>query len=281
MGFSSKESVAEMRELTQALRNKQNGEARLQQLLDGMNALCDQDTEFYIWDKDSTNSMDGVLQRVHSFRTEADARKYIEIDKEARELHNVLYGCKSYYPLSYSIGTAAEYRAAVKTAAAQAERKQREAFKAYVIKQNEKDTEEIKALKAFRAVYHQFNGKVINKRFTDAIDAAVKKYDFFVSSGEASWAPFLTLLKFYDINGESRLYFRDKVWRKGGPASMERLRRNCCKNTLTHAATKSRSAQQHKRRSLRMYGAPKRLFVNWTNSGQATARSCAAGPGYM
>ncbi len=217
MRFLDKESAAEMRELTQALRNKKNDEARFKQLENNLKALCAQSSaEFYIWKKDSVNLEEGVLQCVHSFRTEADARKYIELESEARDLYCAIHNCKIYYPISYNVGTADEYRAAVKAAAAQAEKEQREAFSAYVIEQNEIETAEIQALESFRAVCHQFNGKIINKRFVDALRVAVKEYGFIVLSGDESWAPKITLLKFRGNERISCLHFRDNVWQKGG-----------------------------------------------------------------
>ena len=133
-------------------------------LVEANNLIC-KDGEVCIWRSDN-------METVNFFATKEDAQKYID-------LHYQFSREEGRKELAYSIGTEADYMAAVK----EFERKKT----ANEVKEYCKHVDaligckhrEIKALDGLIQVCRQFDGKVLNKRFHDAVKAATGLYNSF------------------------------------------------------------------------------------------------------
>ena len=133
-------------------------------LVEAHNLIC-KDGEVCIWRSDN-------LETVNFFATKEDAQKYID-------LHHQFSREEGRKEVAYSIGTEADYMAAVK----EFERKKT----ANEVKEYCKHVDaligckqrEIKALNGLIQVCRQFDGKVLNKRFHDAVKDATGLYNTF------------------------------------------------------------------------------------------------------
>lgn len=127
--------------------------------------LISNDGKVWAWKSDN-------IEAVNFFATKEDAQKYVELRRQWRQENGM-------EAESYSIGTESDYMAAVK---------KHEAYKkANEVKEYCKHVDaligcrqrEIKALDGLIQVCRQFDGKVLNKRFHDAVKAATGLYNSF------------------------------------------------------------------------------------------------------
>ena len=133
-------------------------------LVEAHNLIC-KDGEVCIWRSDN-------METVNFFATKEDAQKYID-------LHHQFSREQGRKEVAYSIGTEADYMAAVK----ELERKKT----ANEVKEYCKHVDaligcrqrEITALDGLIQVCRKFDGKVLNKRFHDAVKAATGLYNSF------------------------------------------------------------------------------------------------------
>ena len=115
-----------------------------------------------------SETMDGVRH----FLTVDDAQRYIE-------LHHQLSRDHGRQEEAYSIGTEADYIAAAQKFERKKKANEVKAYCKHVDKLIECRQREIKALDGLVEVCRQFDGKVINKRFHDAVEAATGFYNSF------------------------------------------------------------------------------------------------------
>ena len=128
--------------------------------------IC-KDGEVWAWKSDK-------LEAVNFFATKEDAQKYIELRHQlSRE--------KGMEVESYSIGTEDDYMAAVKKHEAEKRANEVKEFCVHVDALIECRQREINAMDGLIQVYRQFDGKVLNKRFHDAVK---KVTGFYSSFGE-------------------------------------------------------------------------------------------------
>ena len=120
--------------------------------------LISNDGKVWAWKSDN-------IEAVNFFATKEDAQKYIELRRQWRQEKGVEVE-------SYSIGTEADYMAAVKKYEADKKANEVKEYCQHVDALIERRQLEIKALDGLIQVCRQFDGKVLNKRFRDAVKEA-------------------------------------------------------------------------------------------------------------
>ena len=156
----------------------------MKQILEEAKKLVCNDGEVWLW---KSESMDGVRH----FSTKDDAQKYIELWHQwSRE--------KGRKEESYSIGTEDDYMAAAKKYEADKKANEVKEYCKHVDALIERRQLEIKALDGLIQVCRQFDGKVLNKRFHDAVQKVTGLYNSF---GEYEFK-----LEHYDYCRNSREY---------------------------------------------------------------------------
>lgn len=128
------------------------------------NLICN-DGEVWLW---KSESLDGVRH----FATKEDAQKYID-------LHHQFSRENGSEEESYSIGTEDDFMAAAKKHEADKKANEVKAYCKHADALIERRRLEIKALDGLIQVCRQFDGKVLNKRFLDAIHEATGFYSTF------------------------------------------------------------------------------------------------------
>lgn len=127
----------------------------MRQILEEARKLICNDGEVCLW---KSESLDGVRH----FATKEDAQKYIDLYHQwSRE--------KGWKEESYSIGTEDDFMAAAKKHEADKKANEVKAYCKHVDALIERRQLEIKALDGLILVCRKFDGKVINKRFRDAV----------------------------------------------------------------------------------------------------------------
>ena len=133
-------------------------------LVEAKNLVC-KHGEIWLWKSDN-------IEAVNFFATKEDAQKYIELrHRLSRE--------KGMKAESYSIGTEADYMAAVKKYEADKRTNEVKEYCKHVDALIERWQREIKALDGLNQVCRQFDGKVLNKRFHDAVKETTGLYSSF------------------------------------------------------------------------------------------------------
>lgn len=125
-----------------------------QLFVEAKNLICT-DGEVWLW---KTESMDGVRH----FSTTEDAQKYID-------LHHQFNREMGWPEESYSIGTEDDFMAAAKKYEADKKANEVKEYCKHADALIERRKLEIKALDGLIPVCRQFDGKVLNKRFHDAV----------------------------------------------------------------------------------------------------------------
>lgn len=129
-------------------------------LIEATKLIC-KDGEVWLWKSEN-------METVNLFATKEDAQKYIELRRQWRQE-------KGMEAESYSIGTEADYMAAVKKYEADKKANEVKEYCKHVDALIDGKQLEIKALDGLIQVCRQFDGKVLNKRFRDAV---IKATDF-------------------------------------------------------------------------------------------------------
>lgn len=129
-------------------------------LRDKMLSLIDEKGSVYVW-----SYGDGVQSIPLRFSTEENAREFVGLKNELKRFLDMP-------EFSSVIGTEEEYQKAQSNFAKLKRARQVKDYSAYVDEHVKIKQHEIKALKALQEVCQKFDGKVINKRFTDAVSAA-------------------------------------------------------------------------------------------------------------
>lgn len=132
--------------------------------VEAKNLICS-DGHVWLW---KSESLDGVRH----FATKDDAQKYIDL------LHQ-LSREKGWKEDLYSIGTEADFMAAAKKHEADKKANEVKAYCKYADALIERRKLEIKALDGLIQVCRRFDGKVLNKRFHDAVKEATGFYSSF------------------------------------------------------------------------------------------------------
>lgn len=128
------------------------------------NLICS-DGHVWLW---KSESLDGVRH----FATKDDAQKYIDLRHQlSRE--------KGWKEESYSIGTEDDFMAAAKKHEADKKANEVKEYCKHADALIERRRLEIKALDGLMEVCRQFDGKVLNKRFHDAVKEATGFYSTF------------------------------------------------------------------------------------------------------
>ena len=117
--------------------------------------LISNNGEVWVWKSDN-------LETVNFFATKEDAQKYIELRRQWRQE-------KGMEVESYSVGTEDDYMLAVKKHEADKKANEVKEYCKHVDALVERRQLEIKALDGLIQVCRQFDGKVLNKRFRDAV----------------------------------------------------------------------------------------------------------------
>lgn len=137
-----------------------------QLLIEAQTLICN-DGEVWLW---KSESMDGVRH----FATTDDAQKYIDLWHQfSRE--------KGWKEESYSIGTEADFIEATKKHEADKKANEVKEYCKHVDALIERRQLEIKALDGLIQVCRKFDGKVLNKRFHDAVKEATGFYNSFTA----------------------------------------------------------------------------------------------------
>ena len=132
--------------------------------VEAMKLLCN-DVKVWAW---KSNKGDDV----RFFATKEDAQRYIELRRQwSRE--------KGMKVESYSIGTECDYIAAVKKYESEKKANEVKEYCKHVDALIERRQLEIKALDGLIQVCRKFDGKVLNKRFHDAVQEATGFYNSF------------------------------------------------------------------------------------------------------
>ena len=137
----------------------------MKQILIEANKLICNDGEVWLWKSDN-------METVNFFATKEDAQKYIELRRQWRQE-------KGMEAESYSVGTEADYMAAVKKYEADKRANEVKEYCKHVDALIERWQREIKALDGLIKVCRQFDGKVLNKRFHDAVKETTGLYSSF------------------------------------------------------------------------------------------------------
>ena len=133
-------------------------------LEEAKNLICN-DGEVWLWRSDN-------MVTVNFFASKEDAQKYIELRNQWRRE-------KGTKVVSYSIGTEADFMAAAKKYEADKKANEVKEYCKHVDALIERRQLEIKALDGLIQVCRQFDGKVLNKRFHDAVKEATGFYNSF------------------------------------------------------------------------------------------------------
>ena len=128
------------------------------------NLIC-KDGEVWLWKSDN-------METVNFFATKEDAQKYID-------LHHQFSRERGMKEKAYSIGTEADYMAAVKQYEADKKANEVKEYCKHVDALIGCRQREIKALDGLIQVCRKFDGKVLNKRFHDAVKEATGLYNSF------------------------------------------------------------------------------------------------------
>ena len=137
----------------------------MKQILIEANKLICNDGKVCLW---KSESLDGV----RNFATKEDAQKYIDLWHQwSRE--------KGWKEESYSIGTEDDFMAAAKKYEADKKANEVKAYCKHVDALVERRQLEIKALDGLIQVCRKFDGKVLNKRFHDAVQKVTGFYNSF------------------------------------------------------------------------------------------------------
>ena len=157
----------------------------MSQILIEATRLISNDGKVWAWKSDK-------LETVNFFATTEDAQKYIELRRQWRQEKGIEVE-------SYSIGTEADYMAAVKKHEAEKKANEVKEYCKHADALIERRQLEIKALDGLIQVCRKFDGKVLNKRFHDAVKETTGFYNSF---GEYEFK-----LEYYDYrnNNEYRL----------------------------------------------------------------------------
>ena len=132
--------------------------------VEAKNLIC-KDGEVWLWKSDN-------METVNFFATKEDAQKYIDLYHQfSRER-----GMKE---KAYSIGTEDDYMAAVKKHEAEKKANEVKEYCKHVDALIERRHIEIKALDGLIQVCRQFDGKMLNKRFHDAVQDVTGFYSSF------------------------------------------------------------------------------------------------------
>lgn len=123
-------------------------------LIEASKLICN-DGEVWLWKSEN-------METVNLFATKEDAQKYIELRRQWRQE-------KGMEAESYSIGMEADYMAAVKKHEAEKKANEVKEFCKHADALIERRKLEIKALDGLIQVCRKFDGKVVNKRFHDAV----------------------------------------------------------------------------------------------------------------
>lgn len=123
--------------------------------------LISNDGKVWAWKSDN-------IEAVNFFVTKEDAQKYVELRRQWRQE-------KGKEAESYSIGTEADYMEAVKKYEADKKANEVKEYCKHVDALVERRQLEIKAMDGLIPVCRQFDGKVLNKRFREAV---IKTTDF-------------------------------------------------------------------------------------------------------
>lgn len=118
--------------------------------------LISNDGEVWVWKSDK-------LETVNSFATKEDAQKYVELRRQWRQE-------KGMEAESYSIGTEDDYMDAVKKYEADKKANEVKEYCKHVDALIERRQLEIKVLDGLIQVCRKFDGKVLNKRFHEAVE---------------------------------------------------------------------------------------------------------------
>lgn len=127
----------------------------MSQILIEATRLISNDGKVWAWKSDN-------IEAVNFFATKADAQKYIELRRQWRQENGM-------EAESYSIGTEDDYIAAVKKYEADKKANEVNEYCKHVDALIDGKQLEIKALDGLIQVCRQFDGKVLNKRFRDAV----------------------------------------------------------------------------------------------------------------
>ena len=127
----------------------------MKQILIEANKLICNDGEVWLWKSDN-------METVNFFATKEDAQKYIELRRQWRQE-------KGMEAESYSIGTEDDFMAAAKKHEADKKANEVKEYCKHADALIDGKQLEIKALDGLIQVCRQFDGKVLNKRFRDAV----------------------------------------------------------------------------------------------------------------
>ena len=133
-------------------------------LIESQKLICN-DGKVWAWKSDKGDN-------IRCFATKDDAQKYIELRSQWRRERGVEAEL-------YSIGTEADYVAAVKKYEADKKANEVKEYCKHVDALVERRQIEIKALDGLIQVCRQFDGKVLNKRFHDAVKEETGFYNSF------------------------------------------------------------------------------------------------------
>lgn len=147
--------------------------------VEAKNLIC-KDGEVWLWKSDG-------MKFVNFFATKEDAQKYID-------LHHQFCRERGMKEEAYSIGTEADFMAAAKKYEADKKANEVKEYGKHVDALIERKQLEIKALDGLVQVCRKFDGKVLNKRFHDAVKEAT---GFYSSFGEYSFE--LNCYDYYDF----------------------------------------------------------------------------------
>lgn len=137
-----------------------NKKQEVREIVKRISSLIDENGPVYVWDNEGDET-----SNVRHFGTKENAREFVSLKKE-------LFFLCQLSERSFVIGTEEEYQKAFRDVLKLKRARQVKDYSAYVDEQVKIKQYEIKALKALLDVCQKFDGKVINKRFTDAVSEA-------------------------------------------------------------------------------------------------------------
>lgn len=135
-------------------------ETNEKKLCNKMFSLINENGPVYVWENE-----DGVLSCPHRFSSEENALEFAVLRNDFCRMNELP-------EYAYIIGTEEEYQKAQRDLLKSKRAKQVKEYSAYVDKLVQREQHEIKALNALQDVCKKFDGKVLNKRFTDAVSEA-------------------------------------------------------------------------------------------------------------
>lgn len=136
----------------------------IQILVEARNLICS-DGDVWLW---KSETMDGVRH----FASKEDAQKYID-------LHHQFSREKGWENIAYSIGTEDDFMAAAKKHETDKKANEVKEYCKHVDALIQRRQLEIKALDGLIQVCRQFDGKVLNKRFHEAVEDVTGYYSSF------------------------------------------------------------------------------------------------------